>query len=193
MTLAGITERGIEAMLAEVLDTVLTEWCITNVPTTDPSRANHVVLGKPTRELRDANVVSIRMQHPLGPAADKDETVSGTPRGQDERGHYFPHETMGGAIFEKIIGCIEVRIRQKLAYPDAVEINAPLVERIKRAINTDYRLRTLTDDFGVTLFKIETFQASGHASGGGNVSINVRWIDWRAFTARSNCRAAAPD
>jgi len=190
MTLAGIAERGIEAILAHMLHTVLLEWCITNVSADDPSRASHVVLGKPTRELRDSKVVSIRMQHPLGPAADKDEVVSGSPRGQDERGHYFPPETMGGMIVEKMIGCIEVRIREKLSYPDAVEVNASLIERIKKAINTDSRLGLLKDDFGVTLFKLETFQATGHASGGGDVSINVRWVDWRGFTCRTNCRAS---
>jgi len=188
MTLEGIAQRGIEAILAHTLHTVLTEWCIDDVSTDDPSRADHVVLGKPTRELRDSKVVSIRMQHPLGPAADKDEVVSGSPRGQDERGHYFPAETSGGMMVEKIIGCIEVRIREKLSYPDAVEVNASLIERIKRAINTDLRLALLKDDFGVTLFKLETFQATGHASGGGDVSINVRWVDWRAFTCRTNCR-----
>lgn len=188
MTLSGIAERGIEAMLAEKLVDVLTDWCITQVDEDDPSRADHVVLGKPTRELRDENVISIHMQHPLGPQADRDEPVSGTPRGQDERGHYFPAETMGGMIVEKMIGCVQVNIRQRLAYTDAVEVNAAIVQRIKAAINRDKDLVPMTDDFGATLFKLETFQASGHASGGGNVSINIRWIDWRAFIAITNCR-----
>jgi hypothetical protein len=188
MALEGITQRGIEAILAEALLEVLTEWCITNVPTSDPSRANHVVLGKPTRELRDANVVSIHMQHPLGPSADKDERVSGTPRGQDERGHYFPAETLGGMIVEKIIGAVQVNVRQKLAYTNAIEINASIVQRVKAAVNRDKQLVPLKDDFGTTLFKLETFQAAGHASGGGNVSINIRWIDWRAFSSVTNCR-----
>lgn len=182
-----VEKRGIEAVLAQKLYTVLTQWCITDVAADDPSRADAVVLGKPTRELRDEIVISIHMQHPLGPAADKDELVSGTPKQPDERPWNWPKEFGGGRV-EKVVGAIQANIRQKLPYAEAVEIIASVVERIKAAINRDKDLASLDDDWGNTLLVIETFQASGHAGGGGGVSINLRWIDWRAFIARRDCR-----
>ena len=182
-----VEKRGIEAVLAQKLHEVLTKWCITDVAANDPSRADAVVLGKPTRELRDEIVVSIHMQHPLGPSADQDELVSGTPRQPDERPWNWPKEFGGGKV-EKIVGAVQLNIRQKLSYDEAVEIIASVVERVKAAINRDRDLVPLADDWDNTLLVLETFQASGHAGGGGEVSINLRWIDWRAFIARRDCR-----
>ena len=183
----SIEKRGIEAVLAQELYKVLTKWCITDVAANDPSRADAVVLGKPTRELRDEIVISIHMQHPLGPSADRDEIVSGTPRQREERPWIWPKEFGGGKV-EKMVGAIQVNIRQKLAYDEAVEIISSVVERVKAALNTDRDLVPLSDDWGNTLQVLETFQASGHAGGGGEVSINLRWIDWRAFISRRDCR-----
>lgn len=182
-----VEKRGIEAVLAQKLYEVLTKWCIIDVAAGDPSRADAVVLGKPTRELRDEIVISIHMQHPLGPSADKDELVSGAPREPDERPWNWPKE-FGGGKTEKIVGAVQINIRQKLSYDEAVEIIASVVERVKAAINQDRDLIPLKDDWGNTLLVLETFQASGHAGGGGEVSINLRWIDWRAFIARRDCR-----
>ncbi len=186
--MAGITKQGIESILAHKLQEVLTEHCITDVPGSDPSRANHVLLGKPTSERRDEIVISIHMQHPLGPNADKDELVSGRPRTTADRPNYFPAETLGGTEVRRILGAIQINIRQKLPYSEAVDIIASVIERVRAAINRDKSLVPARDDWGNNLFKLETFQAYGHASGGGNVSINTRWIDWRAYISSTNCR-----
>lgn len=183
----SVEQLGIESILAKQLETVLTEWCITNVATTDPSRADHVVLGKPTRELRDAIVVSIYMQHPLGINADKDAYVSGKPTTQKERPWDWVKELGGGKV-EKYVGTIEIAIRERESYRDAVDTTASLYERVKAAINRDSSLVPLEDDWGNTLMWIETFQAYGHESGGGTVSISRRWVDWRAFVYRRDCR-----
>nr|NIV40059.1 hypothetical protein [Anaerolineae bacterium] len=65
-------------------------------------------------------------------------------------------------------------------------------ERVKAAINRDADLNSLSDDFGNTMHVLETFQAVGYAGGGGDVSINFRWIDWRAFIHRTDCRTVVP-
>lgn len=183
-----VSQRGIEAVIAQTLLAVLTKWCITDVPTTDESRANSVILGKPTQELRDAIVVSIHMQHPLGLGADKDAIVSGPPKAQSDRSWTWPAE-IGAGRTEKIIGVVQLNIRERQPYGEAVETIASVVERVKAAINRDPALRALSDDFGNTVMQIETFQAEGYAGGGGQVSTNFRWIDWRAFVYRTqDCR-----
>lgn len=183
----SVEKAGIEAVLAAKLKTVLLKWCITDVATTDPSRANHVVLGKPTRELRDSIVISIRMQHPLGPNADKDNIVSGKPTTTGERPWDWPKE-LGGGRMEKYLGTVEINIRDREEYEDAINIIASLYERVKAAINRDPDLIPLEDDWGNTLMVLETWQAYGHESGGGTVSISRRWVDWRAFVYRVDCR-----
>ncbi|MCP4537697.1 MAG: hypothetical protein GY832_11160 [Chloroflexi bacterium] len=186
--MSNITKQGIESVLAHKLHEVLTKWCVTDVPGSDPTRANHVVLGKPTSERRDEIVISIHMQHPLGPNADKDELVSGRPRTTADRPNYFPAETFGGTEVRRILGAVQINIRQKLPYSEAVDIIASVIERVRAAINREKSLVPLADDWGNSLFKLETFQAYGHASGGGNVAINTRWIDWRAYIGSTNCR-----
>ena len=178
----AITQSGIESVLAHALKTALTEWCITNVPASDESRADNVILGKPTRERRDQITISIHMQHPLGPAADKDAIATGSPM--------YPPETVGGHIVEKMMGTVQVNIRQDTSYEEAVDVIASVVERVKKCITTESDLVPLVDSWGNRLIRLETFQASGHASGGSNISINLRWIDWRAFVSKTNCRDA---
>ena len=182
-----IEKAGIEAVLAKALHAAVTKWCITNVPVKDESRANWVVLGKPTRELRDNIVISIHMQHPLGPNADTDNIVSGKPTTSGERPWDFPKE-LGGGRMEKYLGCVEINIREREAYEDAVNVISSLYERVKAAINRDPSLVPLEDDWGNTLMVLETWQAYGHESGGGSVSISRRWVDWRAFVYRVDCR-----
>ena len=180
--------QSIESILGDKLKEVLTRWCITGVPLDDESRANHVILGKPTTELRDAVVISIHTEHPLGPISDKDHIVMGTPRSDDERPFKWPAETTGGMRSKVVIGAIQVNIREMFAYEIAKAINGAVASRIEAAINQDAELDAFNDDFGNFMSRIETFQGSGYQAGGGNVSINIRWIDWRAFVHATNCR-----
>lgn len=173
-----IEKHGIESVLAHTLHDVLTDWCIKRVPTNDPSRADHVLLGKPTSERQDEIVVSIHMQHPLGPGADKDRDVSGKPTTQDDRPNFFPAGF--NERWWKLVGTVQINVRQDMSYEETVDIVAAVVERVRAAINRDVRFQRLKDDWDNALYDIETFQAYGHASGGGDVSINLRWVDWRA-------------
>jgi hypothetical protein len=173
----AVASRGIEALLAQALLAELTRQCITNVAADDESRANHVILGKPTTELRDSIVVSIHMQHPLGPGADTDGIEVGTPRQLNERPDRFPIEFC--SIIWKILGAVQINVRERQPYEDAIEIIASIYERIRQAIDRGAGLTPLTDDWGNTLFQLRSFQAAGYASGGGDISINVRWVSFR--------------
>jgi hypothetical protein len=103
--------------------------------------------------------------------------------------YVWPVETSGGMRTETVIGAIQVNIRERESYADnAKAINAAVIARIRNAINQDASLRPFHDDFGNFVSRVETFQASGYQSGGGNVSINVRWVDWRAVVHSTNCR-----
>jgi len=178
----------IENKIAETMLAVLTDWCINNVDTDDPSRANYVVLGKPTRELSSAIVVSITMTHPLSMSKGGEDLVEGTPRTQKERPYQFPPETYGGMRTELIVGAVQVNYREKEGYDDAIPIISRVTNRIKQGINQDIRLASLTDDMGNFMSSIETFTAEGVASGGDNVTVDRHWISWRAWVHSTNCR-----
>lgn len=187
-TIYTSTPQSIESLIANTLEEVLADWCVNEVSTHDQSRASHIVLGKPTKELRDAIVVSIHTQHPLGPDNDSDRLVEGQPRSADERPLQFQRESAGGARVEMMFGTVQVRIRENLEHRLALNLKGAVSDRIRKAINRDERLRALTDDLGNTMFWIETFKHSGHASGGANVSIFIEWVDWRAAICSDNRR-----
>jgi len=182
------TPSSIEPLLATTMQTVLTEWCITDVPEDDASRANAVIIGKPTDELRQDIVVSIHTQHPFGPIRDRDTRVDGVEGGGLSRSpHRFPQETLGGMRTEEIIGCVQVNIRLRKESEDATWLIGPVIERVKQGIDRDKRLIGLEDDLGNYLSIIETFRADGYAGGGGKVTTNFRWVDFRAYVHRTNC------
>lgn len=188
MTKPLTTPSTIEALIAETIQAAVEARCITDVPEDDESRANHVIIGKPTRELRDELVISVHMQHPFGPRLDRDQNITGTTGVPGPRPWKFPAETIGGATFEEIIGCVQIRLRQRTSLEDAMWIFSAVKERVKQAINLDKSLKTLTDGMGNTMFLIETFRAIGYDSGGAEVSLTTQWVDFRALVSRSNCR-----
>jgi hypothetical protein len=183
------TPKTIEAMLAETIKDAVEKKCVTEIPDDDDSRADHVIIGKPTRELRDEMVISIHMRHPFGPRMDKDTAVHGLPRSSDSGPWVFPAETMGGMRVERIIGCVQIRLRKRQNAEEASWLFEPVKERIRQAINCDASLSSLSDDFGNTMFWIETFRATGYDSGGGEVSLTNQWVDFRAFVSSTNCRS----
>lgn len=189
MTVAPFeTPTALEAKLAHVLKDVIGDHCINYVAPDDTSKANHVIIGKPTRELRDEIVVSVHMDHPLGPIMDRDDRVSGLRGGLSNRPYVIPNETIGGMTVDEIIGGVQIRARRRETSEDATFIIKPVHVRIKRAINRDKRLRLIQDDLGNTMFTIHTFRAVGYESGGGDVTINTRWVNFRALACYSNCR-----
>jgi hypothetical protein len=177
-----------EGLLAHRLLEVVEDWCIHYVPADDDSRANEVLLGKPTKELRDEIVVSIYMNHPLSSAKGGQDLVEGTPRNQRERPYHWPAETWGGMRTEMLVGAVQVNYRQKEAYEDAMTLIGPVVTRIKQGINQDMRLDHLEDDMGNFMSKIETFTAEGVSSGGANITVDRTWVSWRAFIHSTNER-----
>lgn len=179
-----------EAEIARRMKEALVRWCITDAEAADQSRANHVIIGKPTNELADEIVISVHTQHPLGPQADKDGVVMGPPREQDERPWRFPQETDGGMRSEKIVGAVQVNIREDLPADDAIKVSSMVVERVKAALNRDYRLRAFLIEEPIKTFvsRIESFESRGYAAGGGDVSIYIRWVGWRALVHYTNVR-----
>jgi hypothetical protein len=178
----------IEGEIADTMLEVLTYWCITNVDAEDPSRANHVILGKPTSQLSSAIVVSIHMLHPLSLSKGGEDLVEGTPRTQKERPYQFPPETWGGMRTELLVGAVQVNYREKEDYEGAIPIISRVTNRVKQGINQDSRLAYLTDDMGNFMSEIETFTAEGVQSGGDNITVDRHWVSWRAWVHSTHAR-----
>lgn len=184
-----LKQRGMEAVLAQRLFKALKKVCIEDVALDDPSRANHVVLGKPTVERRDEIVISIMFQNPLGTGKDTERLLQGYPYDESLRPYQFPGgETFGGAVFDTVIGVVWVAIRKMKDYNLAIEIISSVAERVRWAINQYPGLDAACDDYGNHLFRLETFRGAGYETGGRNVAINHRFIDFRGLIARTNRR-----
>ena len=182
------TPTTIEALLANILLEVITETCITNVADDDDSKADEVIIGKPTEELRKKNVLSIHTVHPLGTGKGTETITMGTPTRQSERPYKWPPETIGGMRTYQIIGAIQINLRQNVRADEAIALIAAIETRVKDAINRDERLRFIKDSFGYVAHLVETFQGYGYASGGGKTSLHRRWVDWRATIHSPNWR-----
>jgi hypothetical protein len=174
--------------MGETIKEVLLDWCMEYVPEDDPSRVNHVILGKPTRELKDEIVVSIYMNHPLGRSADKDEFASGPPTQEDERPYKWPMETCGGMTTEKVLGGVQINYRRKKGYEDAIKEIGPIIQRVKLGINTDARLKYLEDSLGAFMSSIQAIRSEGYTSGGGDISLERQWVTFRAWVHHDNTR-----
>lgn len=192
MTQPAGVPQSIEAVLSSTLLAAVKEYCQTNVSDTDESKADHVILGKPGSELSDKVVVSVHMQHPFGPVMDKDTNQTGLSGGLSMDPYAFPAETIGGMRVDKIIGCVQINIREDMPPDEAAWINGAVKERVRVAINEHPSLHDLADDFGNHLWKIETFRAVGYDSGGSDVSVHFRWIDFRAYVSYTNIRQQQP-
>jgi hypothetical protein len=182
------TPQSVEAMVAITMRDVLIDHCITRVANDDKSRANIVIIGKPTEELRKKNVLSVFTVHPLGPQEDTETIMEGAPTKPNERPYKWPAETIGGMRTYKMLGAVQINLRQNVDGTEALVLIGAIESRIRSAVNNDMRLRVFRDDFGNMVHLIEVYQASGYASGGGDTSLHRRWIDWRGTIHSSNRR-----
>ncbi len=178
----------IYALIAHTIKEVLEDWCINYVAEDDSSRAQHVLLGKPTGELRSEIVLSVHMNHPLGPEAGRDKSVAGRPMAEDERPYKWPMEWTGGMNTEAILGAVQINYRRRKSYDAALEDVGPIIARIKSGINRDSRLNFLVGDCGGHMSIIETIRGEGYTSGGGDVSLERVWVTFRAWVHTSNRR-----
>lgn len=182
------TPSVIEDMVAQALLEVMTDICITQVPDDDKSRVDVVIIGKPTEELRKRNVLSVHTVHPLGPPKDTEDIMMGTPTKPNERPYKWPTETMGGMRTRKMLGTVQINLRQNVRAPDALPLIGAIESRVRRGIDMDIRLRGFKDDFGNFMHQVETYEAYGYASGGGKTSLHRRWVDWRGTVHSPNWR-----
>ena len=180
--------RALEAIVAMLIKDAVTKHCITDVSSSDASKADWVILGKPTTERTDPIVISIHMQHPLGMNIGKEKASSSRPTQMDPW-QVLP-ETQGGMSSRVQVGAVQIDIREGIPYDEAIYINAAVARRVKQAIDNDVSLAgPIVDDFGDLMSWILTFEAAGYVAGGGDVSIHARWVNFKMLVHSSNVRS----
>ena len=178
----------IEAKVALLLLDAVTDHCVNDVSSSDASRADWVILGKPTSERSDPIVISIHMQHPLGMNIGKEKASASRPTQMDPW-QVLP-ETQGGMMSRVQVGAVQIDIREDVPFSEAIHINAAVARRVKQAIDNDISLAgPITDDFGDLMSWIQTFEAAGYVAGGGDVSIHARWVNFKMLVHSSNVRS----
>lgn len=188
MTRPDDVPASIDALIVTTLRELCVKYCQTDIAEKNVARADHVIIGKPGAELSDRIVVSIQGQSPFGKAEDADVNVTGLIPGPYSGGPYmFPTETIGGMCTDKLIGTVQVNIREDIPIEEATWIHGALKHRIRQAINDWDEWKGLADEMGNYLLKIETYRSFGYDSGGGDVSVHFRWIGYRAYVNYRNC------
>jgi len=161
----------IDALVVTILREGCEKICKTDIEKKNSARADHVIIGKPGEELTDRIVVSVHAQSPFGKSEDADVQVTGLIPGPYSGGPYeFPAETMGGMRVDKLIGTVQVNIREDIPVEEATWIHGALKQRISDVINRWPAFDGLADDMGNYLWKIETYRSFGYDSGGGGPS-----------------------
>jgi len=98
-----------------------------------------------------------------------------------ERPYQWPSETWGGMRTEAIVGAVQINYRDKVPYEEGIQIIGAVNSRIKQAINRDSRLAHLVDDMGNFMSGIQTFRGEGYSSGAKDITIDLRWVSFRAW------------
>jgi hypothetical protein len=182
------TPDSAEVAIARRIRDVLEDWCVNNVAEDDPSRADHVIRGKPTSERSNEIVISVHTHHPLGLSKSSEGVVDGPPVQEDERPYKWPMMTTGGFTTSKAIGAVQINIRLRAERELAERIIGAVAERVKQGVNRDKRLAGFKDEMGNFVSSVEAFETRGAGSGADNVSLDNRWITWRAWVHSRRAR-----
>lgn len=180
----AVCERPVKAELINRMRTSLERDLRTNVPTSDPSRASRVVIGKDTGDPQGI-IVSIHETHPLGVEASsqRDASAERLSAGHGGENWKMPVESLGGSKFRRIAGTVQVRALVETDQGEIVTIVETVIARIINTLTSDSTLRGFEDAFGHSLFALQVEDAFGYASGGDEVASDRFWVDWFAMVS----------
>ena len=130
-------------------------------------------------------MVSVHDESPLGPSGDTvDQLIQGVG---NQYGWKFPSESIGGSLFSRIGGSVQIRaIMEGKSPSDAIDILDTVQTRIQYALNNDpsHELTPLTDELGFTVSNLVAIKRFGYASGGEDVAVDAHWVEWIALVSQ---------
>ena len=179
-----VCDRPVKAELINRMRDSLERDLRTNVPTTDPSRASRVVIGK---DVGDPNgvIISVHETHPLGveAASQRDASVERLAAGSEQKAWQLPVESIGGSKFRRVAGTVQIRCLVETNQAEIVTIVETVIARTISTLTNDPTLRGFADAFGYNLFALQAEDAFGYASGGDEVASDRFWVNWFAFVS----------
>jgi len=156
------------------------EDMIDGIDESDSARVTLVVVGKHSDEPRGI-VLSVHSTHPLGPEGGRvDGIAEGFPRSFHDRPWELPPESIGGSIWDRLYGTVQVRGLQKYTPQNAMEIIDMVKTRIAVILNRGNDIIPFTDPYGYCVFNLRSSSRFGYASGGGTTATDAHWCDFVA-------------
>ena len=148
----------------------------------DPARLDVVVVGKYIEELAGINV-SVHSDHPLGIGQQRvNQNIEGVQSTSLLKGWKLPAETIGGSKFDRWPGTVQVRMLKDVDQKTGLKIIEHVCARIGVVINSE-PICPIRDEYGYTIYHVTTTGTIGYASGGGDISVATRWVDFAGLVS----------
>ena len=182
--------RAYKSELVHRIYTKLQAALIDDVDADDEARCTRVTKAKDVDD-PEGVVVSVHGVNPLGPTEGNIDKLFQGVSGGNRFGWSFPPESIGGSIFSRIAGSIQIRaILDGTTPAEALDIIDTVQTRIEYAINNDpdHELTPFQDELGFQVMNLITAGRKGYASGGEDTAVDAHWVDWIALVSqrRSN-------
>lgn len=178
-------DRSYKAELIDRICTRLQAALIDDVPVDDDARADRVSKSKDVDD-PEGIVVSVHSVYPLGPNDSNRDMLFQGVNGGNKFGWNFPPESIGGSVFRRVAGSIQVRaILDGKTPEEAIDIIDMVQTRIEYALDNDsgHELWPFTDDLGYTVSNLISSGRTGYASGGEDTAVDAHWVDWIALVS----------
>lgn len=161
---------------------------VDEIPRGAPERVDVVAVGKYIEEL-DGIIVTVHSDHPLGVGQSRvNANIEGVESTSLLKGWNLPPESLGGSKWERWPGTVQVRMLKDVDQLTGLKIIEHVCARIGIVINGEV-IVPIRDEYGYTIFHLTTVGTIGYASGGGDISVNTRWVDFAALVSSSRLRS----
>ena len=171
-------------LIAQTIVDKLQVACIDDLPSSDTSRADKVVLRTTALTGKERIVLTVKHYDPLKAESAGDSTKAG----MNEANFVFkgwPDQIIGGMTFETIRGIIELRCNftQTKENPEEADRIAQLVlGRAKQALRGGVGIRLLVDEFGERCMDFKVIGGTEYDSGADTSNNSRYFLRWAAPT-----------
>ncbi len=174
---------SVKLLVSQKITDLLQKACIDDIPEDEPTRVEVIIRRKSTGNPRLGLV--IMYFDPLLQEGHMDKTM-GSPKGMQSDGLDYPAREVGGNIYERITGSVEVIANLSKTKEDvetADQIIQEVLARVKWALRMGRnQLMGLKDSYGESVTDFTVTGTGEYDSGGGTANTTRFFVRWTAVT-----------
>lgn len=180
-------DSGIKHLIIKVIRDQLQHACVDEIPETDSSRADVVVVRNMILTGRERIVLLVKHFDPIRKEAGGDASMLGAGAGP----YVFkgwPDRLIGNYLFETIQGVVEMRCdftRSRETADEADRLAQLVLGRAKAILRNGTGIRGLKDEFGERCMDFVVTGATEYDSGANTSNTSRFFLRWAALTLTS--------